>query len=148
VVINLISGGLSRDGLRFVYSAGLPDGDIVEFGTDRKLRGNLVATSRAEVANWSRGDQFVYITNVLGTAELWIRSSDRQLGDSQGFVNQRQRSHCRKNRTDDCRWSRDGRWIFYVAFDGVLRWLPFVFSWEGEKTTKIQKAAVKHISVL
>jgi serine/threonine protein kinase/WD40 repeat protein len=111
----VISGDLSADGRQFVYSTGYPDWDIVEFGTDGKQRGNLVATSRIEGSpNWSpKGDQLVYMTDIVGPLELWIRSADGQ--KTAPLV----RAASLTSIPTGPRFSRDGRRVGYITGDQV-----------------------------
>jgi Tol biopolymer transport system component len=107
------TGDLSPNGQQFVYSTGYPEWDILEFGTNGKRRGNVIATSRLEnTASWSpKGDQLAYTSTVGGPMELWTGSAD---GHKAVLV---VRAGSATSYIRSPRFSRDGGRLAYISDD-------------------------------
>jgi Tol biopolymer transport system component len=80
---------VSPDGRRIIFAEQSRDNDLVAVPTDGSPLRPLVATNRFEgYADWSRrNNQIVYVTNIRGPSEIWIRSLSE--GWSRPLVTQR-----------------------------------------------------------
>jgi Tol biopolymer transport system component len=112
---------VSPDGERIAYTVGGANADIVEIRFDGSPPRNLLATTRMErQPSWSpSGEEFVYVTDVSGAEEIWIR--DRK-GRARPAVKQKDFAH----RGEPVRFafphfSPDGMRLAYVS--GTSIWI-------------------------
>ena len=73
----LAGASMSPDGERLVYSTGLADWDVIEYGMDGKvIRAMVATTSRELYSRWSpTEDRFVYVSLSGRHPSLWTRGA-------------------------------------------------------------------------
>jgi serine/threonine protein kinase/WD40 repeat protein len=74
----LAAASMSPDGQSLVYSTGLADWDVMEYGMDGKLLRSMVATTSRELhSTWSPTEErFAYVSLAGRHPAIWTRASD------------------------------------------------------------------------